>query len=354
MIIGNEVGSIVKSLKTLFPDIKIGSIDILGNIEMRKFSDYSFSVEKQVEDKTIGRVFQRPVIDYLSELGLIMSEENEFDYLVPVYPIDKNFDIIHKIDLLTFPNTNSVSSNKYLNPFDLIEKYLKDNQDQSLEQEFSNVVKKEYQGKRIFITTDGDYFANISEKVEILKIKSEKGLWVPIGNIYASLYFIQSSQLRKLGTMRLESPLNKSFNYNDLDKNSFISLNNHEIKMLIPFENLREKICLESRCEGIITIFFTLTEDSNLIPLNLSNSLSCHFDLYINNIIQLKHNIQFRKMFENLQNIDMMNIDCYRIPYYCKNQIKVPFIESDVATHRNIPKVLSNPEYPVCCLKKDR
>ena len=351
MIIGNEVGSIAKSMKNIFPKIKIGSVDLLGNMEMRNYSDYSFSVEKQVEDKEIGRIFQKPVVEYLSELGQIMSEENEFDYLIPLSPFNRKHDAIREIGLPTYPNTDFLKLNKNNNPFYVIKKYLKENLNRSIEQEFINAAENEFKDKRIFISTNGDYCNNIEGKEERFNINSIRGFWIPVGNTFASSYYLKSSQINKLGTMKLASPLNRNFDYNFLDKNSFISLNQHEFKKIYSHEKISEKICLKSGYEGIITIYFTVTENNVFIPLSLSNSLSCHFDLYINS--STKRDCKLSELFGNLNNLSSMKIDYYRIPYYCKNQIKVPLIDSNIATHRNIPKAISNPNYPICCLKKD-
>ncbi|MHA1237436.1 MAG: hypothetical protein ACTSQ9_07245, partial [Candidatus Hodarchaeales archaeon] len=90
LIIGQETGPFAKQIKKLYPDMKIGSVDILGNLDTRNSVESAFSVVKQTPGESLERKKVRSDLDLLYELTLIMLDEIEFDILIPLTPFNSN------------------------------------------------------------------------------------------------------------------------------------------------------------------------------------------------------------------------------------------------------------------------
>ena len=90
LVIGREVGPIIQQIRTSFSDnIKIGAVDILGNLETRKFANWKFSVEKQTPNSSLGRINRRSAVELLFELASIMLEEREFEEIIVTTPFHR-------------------------------------------------------------------------------------------------------------------------------------------------------------------------------------------------------------------------------------------------------------------------
>ncbi|MHA1946057.1 MAG: hypothetical protein ACXAC6_00525 [Candidatus Hodarchaeales archaeon] len=352
LIIGREAGPLVKLIKKSYPHMKIGSVDILGNLDTRESVESAFSVVKQAPGGSLERIKARSDLDLLYELTLIMLEEVEYDILIPLTPFNSNPEYLQLIsnkislpivDWKTLEMTSSPwTFLSYLANFDLnysSQKNLK---------EFEKLweVKGE---EGLFVTKNGIF--NIDKRIgesDYYELP-EEGFFLPIKEIHCAAFYSTPAFASNIGVQTITSSQNQAFFYNEIEKNAYLPFKS----TLMPsssavIENLFE-IIKQGELMGFITIYFGI-KDRQIVPISCNSLPDEKIDLWNernrNHLIPLLIDPSEKDFLPKTQ-----MVYGYKYPIFVSHPIKVPVIPKELAEQRNIPGVFTTVDYPVCSIQ---
>jgi hypothetical protein len=347
LLIGTDIGPFAQKIKEFNNKIKIGAVDLLGNIETRKFADWKFSVLKQEEECHLNRNFHRTVVEYLFELALVMLEEREFDHLIPLTPFNKYPELVKKLSTeVAIPlfNTESITTtcskwNFVLNFLQLHPTYQKyyslDSFTNDKNNHSINIINPKFQ------FTD---FNSNQNTLNSIKDRSNN-LFVSTGEIHCGSFYSSINSIKFLGFNTLGEPFNHKFIFDDLELNSYLPFSQSNHNLEIKIFSLLKQIISSLKLMGMLTIYFLLL-NGNIIPIACNSLPDINIDLWISrsgeNLVPLLLNPSLKGLKFNKE-----TKFGYKCPYYSNLVQQVPKIPSWLATNRNLPGVLSNPNYPI-------
>ncbi|WP_455140718.1 hypothetical protein [Candidatus Hodarchaeum mangrovi] len=343
LIIGYEVGSLVRSIKSKFPDIQIGSVDLMGNLEVRKYANWKFSVVKQAVKEEISTPDQRSIDQYLFELTLIMIEEIEFDFLIACSPFHrdaKQFSSIANNIKNSFPFKSTTQL--FLSDYDFFKKIREESIIQSnfIIQSASELEIIET-NPIIFLCPENSFY--IPSQAILQKIqKNYSGITVPASRIHSIAFMKSQKQVICLGLQTLVEPNNHQFLLYPLEKNAlfpFITTSNLTQDSII---NSFKRIIHFLEITGFYTIYFTI-KDNELFPFSIVPTFDENFRLW-----ELKLGRSIIQSF--IKDTFNRKIKSYglKLPIYFPNSKLVPKIPFRIASHISIPGTYSHPHYPIC------
>ncbi len=352
LIIGREAGPLAKLIKKLYPYMKIGSVDILGNLDTRNSVESAFSVVKQAFGESLERIKVRSDLDLLYELTLIMLEEVEYDILIPLTPFNSNPKYLQflsdKINLLIVDwNTLEKTSSpwnflSYLTKFDL--------NFSSLEnlREFEELSEKKGE-EGLFVTKNGILHSDKSISKSDYYQLPEKGFFLPIKEIHCAAFYSTPALISNIGVQTIISSSNQALFYNELEKNAYIPFKSALISSYSAVIESLSEIIKQCQLMGFITVYFGI-KDSSIVPISCNSLLDEKIDLWnernLNHLIPLLVNPSKNNFLPKTQ-----MVYGYKYPIFVSHPIKVPMIPKELAGQRNIPGVYSSIEYPVCSIQ---
>ncbi|MHA1972144.1 MAG: hypothetical protein ACTSW1_04055 [Candidatus Hodarchaeales archaeon] len=348
LIIGSEVGSLFKLIHEYNPKYELGAIDILGNIETRKYAKWKFSVAKQSPKLPISIPKNRSLTEYLIELVYVMLEEVEFDIIIPCSPLhsEQKFLLDLKNDYeVIFP---------FIDPIDCL----------SSNYSFLQVIKKKVQDFSSFyynpdinstshneknhyflVTKKKTDFVSSHDTTSIINYEDE-GFLIPSQQLYCTA-FIQNNGFRLyLGIQEVKIPDNKDSIIFPLENNAFTPPNSvilQDESYILTKLNL---ITSDLKLHGFFTIYFTLKPFDDPIPI----SLVPNFD---QNLIMWQLKIQsfiFDLLSKNIQTTNLKTFFAFRLPIYSPTPITMYDIPRDYVIHQNISGVITSLDFPVCSI----
>jgi len=352
LIIGREVGPLATQIKSLYPSMKIGSVDILGNLDTRNSVESAFSVVKQTLGESLERKKVRSDLDLLFELALIMLDEIEFDILIPLTPFNSNPEYLRslsdkiKVSIVDWKTLEKTSSSwKFLS-------YLIKSDPNSSQQikliEFEELL--EIKGEEgLFVTRRGNLFINKNKNSTEYSLKPEEGFFLPIKEIHCAAFFSTSDFISNIGVQTISPSSNHSFFYDEIEKNAYIPFSSTQALPISEIIEHLRKIIKKFRFMGFLTIYFGII-GKNLVPISCNSIPDEKVDLWsektANNLIP--HLIDPSKNFSP-SNSKM--VYGYKYPIYTSHTIKVPMIPEKLAEQRNLPGVYNTVDYPVCTIQ---
>jgi hypothetical protein len=349
LVVGREVGPIVQLFKEKVPKISIGAIDILGNQETRLYADWKFSIEKQSPDKSINRIKHRSVVDLLLELTLVMLEDLEFDMLIPLSPLQTKPKYIHKLsrEVEIF-----APSYKLLEQATSAYVFLTNISSNIPELIPSSIFKSEVSNfmnfPSILVSHTGLKLMPSDKSISSLDSLNLSGFLLPISQIHCASFLSLSHDLRLIGLQTLSTPHEHPLFPDQLEKNGMIPFSlpkGFTINRIITFLS---RIISTLGVVGMITIYFGLSENQ-IFPV------SCN--------ILPDENITFWEKISSGSLVPFLlneknnrtpqfntSISAFKIPIYSYRSIRVPTLSEGLCTQRNLPGVISYPEYPLCAI----
>ena len=348
LLIGRDVGPVAKVLKKNSAKVKIGTVDVLGNLETRKYSDWSFSVERQIANSPINRNKQRSVMELIEELTLIIMEEHDFDLFIPLSFLHEAPNFINKISNKI--NSKSIdkeifeiasSSHAFLSRISQFRSEIIRKTDFIL----PNLANSSFEHE-IIITSPKDRTEKFNIKPQHEKTQK---FYLPQVPVYCVALIRIEEQCNYIGIQKVIPPLNKNFIVNDFSKNGLVPIAeipgiSNTTSLIEVFRNL----VLQLNLSGIITFFFSI-KNSMLVFYQCKLLPDENFDLWNNQSQNLIWKLLLNEEF-NFKSHLKRNLYSFKIPVYSLEPIPVPEIDSSIATQRNIPNVISSPEYPVCSI----
>jgi len=343
LIIGYEVGSLVKSIKSLFPEILIGSVDLMGNLEVRKFANWKFSVVKQVAYEKISTPNHRSIEQYLFELSLIMIEEVEFDFLIACSPFHRKSkdlsSVVNKVKNY-FPYLRIIHLN--LSDFEFIKKISEESVIQS-DFVIQSITELEISENNpiIFVCPENTFYIPSQTILQGIH-KNYRGITLPASKIHSIAFITNQKEPICLGLQTLVRPGNHQFLLYPLEKNALVPFNDTSNLTKDWIINIFKRIIHFLEINSFITFYFVIS-DNKLFPFSIIPTFDENFRLW-----ELKSGRNF------LQNIIkdtfIRKIEPYgiKLPIYFPNSKLVPKIPFGIASHINIPNSFSQPDYPVC------
>ncbi|NHJ01955.1 MAG: hypothetical protein EAX86_07400 [Candidatus Heimdallarchaeota archaeon] len=345
LLVGRETGPIAEVIKRNYPKIKLGSVDILGNLETRKYSDWSFSVERQISNQPLHRKKHRSLLDLIEGLTAIIMEEHDFDFFLPLTLMQKNPDLIVRLtkkmktefirrDLL------EISSSGY----SFLKNILKV-MPELLEYPESLLNAKSQINQQVVITP---HQMDIKNSIFINDNPPSNSFILPYVPVYCMAFIRTNEILNYIGMQRVVPPLNKELSVNAFEKNGLIPANSVSESNIARTKEVFQKLINVLNLFGIITIYFGLL-DSLIVPYKCNLLPDENFDLWN---VKSSHTLCRFLLTKNKEKIlpVQSNYYAFKLPIYLAQSIKVPKIMSSIATQRNIPGTISMPKYPLCSI----
>jgi hypothetical protein len=353
LIIGREAGPFAKLIKKTYPHMKIGSVDILGNLDTREAVESAFSVVKQTPGESLERKKVRSDLDLLYELTLIMLEEVEYDILIPLTPFNSNPEYLQLlsnkislsiIDWKTLEKTSSPwTFLSYLADMDL------NYYSQKKHGEFDKSWEENLE-EGLFVTKNGiiriDNPIRESDYYELPK----ESFFLPIKEIHCAAFYSTPEFVFNIGIQTITSTQNQLLNYDEIERNAYFPFESD----LMPssssvIENLIE-IINQGELMGFITIYFGI-KDKKILPFSCNSLPDEKIDLWNernrNNLIPILLNPSKTDFIPKTQ-----TIYGYKYPIFVSHPIKVPVIPKELAEQRNMPGVYTTVDYPVCSIQE--
>jgi hypothetical protein len=352
LVIGREVGPLVQQIKEFNSEIEIGAVDILGNLETRKYSNWTFSVENQKEDTQLGRVKPRSIEEYLLELGFVMLEEISFDQVILLTPFQRKPEFIKSLlNEVEIPSINLPTIEYTHNDWQFTKTILEEGIVETTDIVFfsqDNLIQNKNPG--IYITKNNKFLLpsdyNNSESIT----RSKKGFFVPANEIHCGAFYSAKNHLSFLGLQTLCAPIGHEYFPNELERNSYKPFESSKQREVKKIRSLLSKVIEKLNLFGFLTLFFTF-QDEKIIPFSCYSLPDENIDLWLSKI----HNHVTHLLINPSKSGAKPNIQNqwgFKTPFYYKYSLVVPKIPFQLAVQRNIPGVRSHPEYPICALVK--
>ncbi|UCG90076.1 MAG: hypothetical protein JSU57_06335 [Candidatus Heimdallarchaeota archaeon] len=351
LVVGREVGSITRLLKEKASKVLIGAVDVLGNKETRLYADWKFSVEKQSPNVSIFRFKNRPVLDLLYELTLIMLEDLEFDLLIPLSPFQTRPQYIHRLSReveVYAPNYRSLGQVSSAHTFLTY-----------VSAKFSDVIPPNVfisdlskvrliDFPAIFISKHRTYYFSSETSIFSIGSLNQSGFLFPVSRIHCAFFMAFPHCIRFLGIQTLSNPYNHAFFLDYLEKNALIPFHlpqGFSYQRIISFLS---RIITQLEVSGMITIYFGLSEDS-IFPVSCNVLPDENFGLWESRSSKTLVPYFFSSKDERDPLVASSNF-AFNLPIYSRRPIRVPPLPKDLCYQRNLAKVISHPDYPLCAL----
>ncbi len=352
LIIGREAGPFAKQIKSLYPDMKIGSVDILGNLDTRNSVESAFSVVKQTPGESLERKKVRSDLDLLYELTLIMLDEIEFDILLPLTPFNSNPEYLRFLsDKIKLPIVDWKTLEKTSSPWKFLTHLIESDPASSPQQrliESEELFRKKVEGG-LFVTKQENFYINKDFFSSDYSLIPEEGFFLPIKEIYCAAFYSTSEFISNIGVQTIEPVANHALFCNEFEKNAYIPFSS---KKTLPIDEIIESLVnIIKRCQliGFLTIYFGLNE-KNIVLISCNSLPDEKIDLWStiaeNNLIPLLIDPS-----ENNSPPKSRKVFGYKYPIFTSHPILVPKIPEAIAEQRNLPGVYNTVEYPVCSIK---
>ena len=353
LIIGGEVGPIARLLKSYKLEslkLSIGAIDILGNVETRIFSDWTFSVEKQSPNESIFRQKQRPLIDLLYELTLIMLEEKEFDLLIPMSPFQTKPRYLRHLSKEVPVMMCDIQSLECVNTNYAFLKTLSSKIPEALPDpvRFSDLIDSTSISFPFFFISKNktDIFRSQEQLISISDL-NKSGYYLPFAKVNCALFMSSSDSLVCIGIQSLSPPSDHDFIPTFLEKNAllpFLLPKNVSFHSIISFlTNLINTLELR----GIVSIYFGFL-GNKIIPI------SCN--ILPDENIELWNDKSSNNLFSYLFSFNTKDKPIspanygFKLPIYSSHSIRVPKLPDELVRQQNLPHVFSHSSYPICSI----
>ena len=351
LIIGRETGPFAQQIKKTYPDMKIGSVDILGNLDTRNSVESAFSVVKQTPGESFERKKVRSDLDLLYELTLIMLDEIEFDILIPLTPFNSNPEYLRSLsDKIKLPIVDWKTLEKTSSPWKFLSHLIESDPTTSPQQRLieSEELFKRKEEKGLFVTKKKNVYVNKDFLADYSFIP-EEGFFLPIEEIYCAAFYSTSEFISHIGVQTIKPAANHALFYDEFEKNAYSPFSSTQI---LPIGEIIESlVSIVERCQlmGFSTIYFGINE-KNIVPISCNSLPDEKIDLWStitrNNLIPLLINPS-----ENNSPPNSRKVFGYKFPIFTSHPILVPMIPEAIAEQRNLPGVYNTVEYPVCTIQ---
>jgi len=291
LIIGREVGPLAKQIKNLYPNMKIGSVDVLGNLDTRNSVESAFSVVKQTPGESFEREMVRSDLDLLYELTLIMLDEEEFDILIPLAPFNSNPEYLRFIsDKIKLPVVDWKSLEKTRSPWKFLS-HLMDS-DPILSSKYDIIKFEEIHSRKgeegLFVTNIGNFYLNRNNFKTDDYPKPEEGFFLPIKEIHCAAFYSTSDMISNIGVQTIGPSSNHAFFYNEIEKNAYLPFHSAETFSIGKIIDNLSNIIKQEQLTGFLTLFFGINE-KNIVPISCNSIPDEKIDLWVgktvNNLI---------------------------------------------------------------------
>ncbi|MHA1214488.1 MAG: hypothetical protein ACTSPG_04285 [Candidatus Hodarchaeales archaeon] len=346
LIVGSDVGSLSKALRNYNPNYEIGAIEILGNIETRKYAKWKFSVAKQSPGLSISVPQNRSLTNYLIELTYVMLEEIEFDIILPCSPLhtEKEFLIDLKHDYnIYFPSIKTIdlfsSDYTFLQTIKRKIQNLIPSAFNIHENLVHNIEKTNY----FFATKRNTEFFSSFRNDSVTNNKQD-GFLIPCPQLYSAAFIQKKNFQLYLGIQELKNPYNKDslvfpFENNALTPPNIAVLQNKS-EIIDKLKELTSSLGLS----GFFTIYFTLNPSNDPIPLSLVPTFDQNIIIWQLNTQSLVLDL----LNNNINQDDLKNFLSFKLPIYSHLPTVVQDLKFNYVIHQNIPRVISSIRFPLC------
>ncbi|MFW9777304.1 MAG: hypothetical protein ACFFE8_00540 [Candidatus Heimdallarchaeota archaeon] len=351
LCVGREVGPLGHLLKETVPNLQIGAIDVLGNIDTRQYVDWAFSVEKQVADQSIYRPKRRSLEELLFELTQVMLEEISFDLVIPSSPFQTKLDYLKKISEQTEVSMPEVSTlEKVTTAFhfvtnleDCCPSFLRALKNKIL---ISEIVNDDLPG--ILITEKGNFVLKTPSYLNTISSQKLEGFYARTSNIHVAFFLDSGHQSQFWGVQTVAPPYHHPIFPNFLERNSLIPYSASETSPILEVKQFGQELINNLDLSGMITLYFCKT-DQQLVPLSCSLLPDENLRLWGRNHPNLV--VKFLMTPSRESNpISPPNDFVYRIPIYSRFPLKVPSFPEGACSQKNLANSLSHHEYPICVI----
>ncbi len=351
LVVGREVGPIIQLLKQKIPEVSIGAVDLLGNEETRFYADWKFSVEKQTTNMSIFRSKHRTILDLLYELTRVMLEDFEFDLLIPLTPFQTKPEYLHQLSQeVQVLVSNNRTLEQVVSPYSFLT-MISTNFPGKLPSPVSFSILSEVPSAKFplaFVSDDKIYFFSTKASLTSKRISRETGFLFPFSQVHCGFFISSRSSLSFLGLQTLQPPYNHKIFPNNLEKNALLPFSlppSFSQEVIVSFLS---KIITQLNLIGIITMYFVISKD-RIFPISCSALPDENFDLWESrssqSLIQFLLSAKHKK-----KHIIISSNFAFKLPIYSPRPISVPSFPKTLASQRNLPRVISHPEYPLCTI----
>lgn len=351
LVVGREVGPITQLLKEKIPKVSIGVIDVLGNEETRFFSDWAFSVEKQTPDRSILRFKHHTLLDLLYELTLVMLEDLEFDLFIPLSPFQTKPQYLHKLSQeveIISPNIEILEYVRSAYTFLT-----------QVSATFPEIVPKPIQISDldknpsmtypvVFVSEGGTVFFSSEKFISSEVLSNQSGFLLPISQIHCAFFLSFPLYQTFIGLQTLSSPIGHSFFPHELEKNTLLPFSLPQGFTLQRIVSFLKRIITNLGFTGMITVYFGLSEDK-IHPISCNVLPDENFDLWecrsSKSLIPFlfSSSVEKKTLFPSSKYV-------FKSHVYSYQSIRVPSLPKDLCIQRNLARVISHPEYPLCAI----
>lgn len=352
LVVGGDVGSFARLLKNYNPKILIGAVDVLGNKETRFYADWKFSVEKQMPNSSIFRPKNKNILELLFELTRVMLEDLEFDLLIPLAPFHTKPEYLLQLaQVVQVLNPNNNESLELVASAYSFLKRLSTSVPEKIPPPVSFSSLSEFTSIKfplIFISDKKISLFSSKESLASSRMSTEIGFTFPFFQVHCGFFISFLNSVHFLGLQTLSPPYDHKIFVNRLEKNALLPFSlppNLSFKEII--RGLTKFIKLVDIL-GLITIYFGIVEDY-IFPFSCCVLPDENFDLWQSRSSQSLIQFLLSKNNKNSSFFPSSNF-AFKLPIYSPHTLVVPTISKTLATQRNMPGVISHPEYPLCSI----
>jgi len=351
LVVGREVGPIVQLIKEKSPKVSVGAVDILGNEETRFNANWIFSIEKQSPDTSINRIKHRSTVDLLFELTLVMLEDIEFDLLIPLSPLQTEPEYILKL---------SREIEIYASSYRLLEQatspyvFLTNISSNIPELISTSIFTSDLSSTQIeefpifFASSNGLSLIPSAKTIVSLDTSNLSGFILPISKIHCAFFLSCTHGLKILGLQTLSAPHEHIFFTDHLEKNAMTPFSKPEGITIERIISYLSHIITKLGVIGMGTIFFGFSKNC-IFPVSCNFLIDENFAFWEKNSSRSLVPLLFSLESNSDPELNA-SINAFRFPIYSYRSIRVPSLPRDLCTQRNLPGVVSHPEYPLCAI----
>ncbi|UCE15048.1 MAG: hypothetical protein JSV04_07680 [Candidatus Heimdallarchaeota archaeon] len=352
LVVGREVGPFTRLLKISCPKALIGAVDVLGNEETRFYTDWKFSVEKQVPNSSILRPKHRSMLELLYELARVMLEDLEFDLLIPLAPFHTKPEYLLQLsqDVQVLNPNNNESLKQVATAYSFIRK-LSVSFPEKIPDPISFSSLSEFPSKKfplIFISDKKSYLLSSKKNLTSCKLSTEIGFLIPFFQVHCGFFISSFNSVFLLGLQTLSPPYNHQIFVNNLEKNAFLPFSQPPSLSFKEITEILSKFIKSLDILGIIIVYFGIEED-HIFPFSCCPLPDENFDLWQSRSSQSLIQVLFSEIEKNSSLSPSSNC-AFKLPIYSQHALTVPPISKILASQRNLPGVISHPDYPICSI----
>jgi len=280
-----------------------------------------------------------------------MLEDIEFDLLIPLSPLQTKPEYIHKL---------SREIEIYAPSYRLLEQatspyvFLTNISSNIPELISTSIFTSDLSSAQVrefpvlFVSDNGLSLIPSTKTIISLDSSELSGFILPISEIHCAFFLSYTHGFKILGLQTLSTPHEHIFFTDHLEKNAMTPFSKPEGITIERIISYLSHIITKLGVIGMGTIFFGFSKNC-IFPVSCNFLIDENFVFWEKKSSRSLVPLLFSLESHYVPGLDA-SINAFRSPIYSYRSIRVPSLPRDLCTQRNLPGVISHPEYPLCAI----